>query len=100
MVICAIRIGILAIEGPFDTGLTVMLDAFGPANKFSADYLKAEFSTQEAASALATSARTVQRRCEAGARHRGRGRLRRRSDIANAVASTPGNAECANAAPT
>jgi transcriptional regulator GlxA family with amidase domain len=30
------RISILALEGMFDTGLTVMLDAFSFANKFSA----------------------------------------------------------------
>src|SRR6516225_5427947 len=30
------RIAILALDGLFDTGLTVLLDAFGLANKFSA----------------------------------------------------------------
>ena len=30
------RIAILALDGLFDTGLTVMLDALGVANKFSA----------------------------------------------------------------
>jgi transcriptional regulator GlxA family with amidase domain len=33
------RISVLALEGLFDTGLTVMLDAFGLANKFSATQL-------------------------------------------------------------
>jgi transcriptional regulator GlxA family with amidase domain len=35
-VIYAMRIAILALEGLFDTGLAVMRDAFGLANKFSA----------------------------------------------------------------
>src|SRR5262249_31341218 len=36
MVIYAMRIAVLALEGLFDTGLTVILDAFGLANKFAA----------------------------------------------------------------
>ena len=30
------RLALLALDGLFDTGLTVMLDAFGLANQFSA----------------------------------------------------------------
>jgi transcriptional regulator GlxA family with amidase domain len=36
MVNCAMRIAVLALEGLFDTGLAVALDALGLANKFSA----------------------------------------------------------------
>jgi transcriptional regulator GlxA family with amidase domain len=35
-VICAMRISVLALDGLFDTGLSVTLDAFTLANKFSA----------------------------------------------------------------
>jgi hypothetical protein len=33
------RISVLALEGLFDTGLTVLLDAFTLANKFSAQLM-------------------------------------------------------------
>src|SRR5262249_14361598 len=38
-VICAMRIIVLALEGLFDTGLAVALDAFALANKFSAQQM-------------------------------------------------------------
>ena len=38
-VIYAMRIAVLALEGFFDTGLTVLLDAFALANKFSAQQM-------------------------------------------------------------
>src|SRR5690242_7573560 len=39
VVIYAMRISVLALEGLFDTGLAVALDAFALANKFSAQQM-------------------------------------------------------------
>jgi hypothetical protein len=45
-IIYAMRVFVLALDGVFDTGLTVLLDALGLANKFAAQQMGGTLSFQ------------------------------------------------------